>query len=59
MKEVNGVFGDVKPIGEGLNELRIHHGSGYRVYYGKQGGMIYIPAVRWRQVHTREGDEAD
>lgn len=36
------MFGDSKPIGEGLSELRIHHGPGYRVYYGKQGKRIYL-----------------
>lgn len=37
-----GLFGDARPIGEGLSELRIHHGPGYRVYYGKQGKRIYL-----------------
>lgn len=37
-----GLFGDVEPIGEGLSELRIHYGPGYRVYYGKEGQHIYL-----------------
>jgi putative addiction module killer protein len=37
-----GNFGDVKPIGEGLSELRIFFGPGYRVYFGEDGGNIII-----------------
>jgi putative addiction module killer protein len=37
-----GLFGDAEPIGEGLSELRIHYGSGYRVYYGKEGRYLYL-----------------
>jgi putative addiction module killer protein len=34
--------GDVKPVGEGVSELRIDYGSGYRVYYKKQGRKVII-----------------
>jgi putative addiction module killer protein len=32
-----GKFGDYKPIGDGLSELRIDTGPGYRVYYTRRG----------------------
>jgi len=34
--------GDVKPVGEGVSELRIDYGSGYRVYYKKKGRSLVI-----------------
>ena len=34
--------GDVKPVGEGVSELRIDYGPGYRVYYKKQGQKVVI-----------------
>ena len=37
-----GLFGDSEPIGEGLSELRIHYGPGYRVYYGKESNEVYL-----------------
>jgi putative addiction module killer protein len=34
--------GDVKPVGEGISELRIDYGPGYRVYYKKMGQKLII-----------------
>jgi putative addiction module killer protein len=34
--------GDVKPVGEGVSELRIDYGPGYRVYYKKKGQTIVV-----------------
>ena len=34
--------GDVRAVGEGVSELRIDYGPGYRVYYKKQGQKIII-----------------
>ena len=34
--------GDVKPIGEGVSELRIHYGPGYRVYYIQRGSLLVV-----------------
>jgi putative addiction module killer protein len=34
--------GDVKPIGEGLSEMRIDVGPGYRVYYCRRGDDLVI-----------------
>jgi len=34
--------GDVKPVGEGVSELRIDYGPGYRVYYRKLGRQVLV-----------------
>ena len=34
--------GDVAPVGQGVNELRIHFGPGYRVYFVRRGEEIVI-----------------
>lgn len=37
-----GNAGDVKPVGEGVSELRIDYGPGYRVYFTKRRGEVLI-----------------
>lgn len=38
----NGNFGNSKPVGGGVQELKIDFGPGYRVYYGKDGDQLII-----------------
>ncbi len=35
-------FGDYKPVKDGVYELRIHYGPGYRIYYGLDGDSLVI-----------------
>lgn len=37
-----GNFGDSEPVGEGVSEMRIHFGPGYRVYYTRRGEVVYL-----------------
>lgn len=37
-----GYAGDVKPVGEGVSEMRIDYGPGYRVYFKKRGQSLVV-----------------
>ena len=37
-----GNFGDCEPVGEGVSEMRIHAGPGYRVYFTRRGQTVYL-----------------
>ncbi|MGO9775582.1 MAG: type II toxin-antitoxin system RelE/ParE family toxin [Terracidiphilus sp.] len=40
-----GNFGDAKPVGEGISELRIDYGPGYRVYFQQIGSLLVLLLV--------------
>lgn len=70
----NGNFGDVKPAGSGVSEMRIDYGPGYRVYFFRRGKELVIllcggdkktqkadiaQAVRMKgEIERRGGDKA-
>ena len=37
-----GNFGDCAPVGEGVSEMRVHFGPGYRVYFVRRGEVVYL-----------------
>ena len=50
---VAGNPGDVRPVGEGVSELRIDYGPGYRVYFKRQGRTVVVLLAERRQANAK------
>ena len=53
-----GNFGDSKPVGAGVHELRINLGPGYRIYFGREGQAIVILLCAGAKKTQRGDNEA-
>ena len=61
----DGYFGDVRPAGGAISELRIDYGPGYRLYFTRRGELLCVllcggdKASQARDIRRREGWRKD
>jgi putative addiction module killer protein len=51
----SGLLGDVKSVGDGVSELRVDYGPGYRLYFVRRGTEFVI-LICGGDKHTQERD---
>ncbi|MDS1138907.1 type II toxin-antitoxin system RelE/ParE family toxin [Pusillimonas sp. SM2304] len=42
MRLAEGLPGDVESVGDGVSELRVHYGPGYRIYFQRRGNLLVV-----------------
>jgi len=54
-----GNFGDCQPVGEGVFEMRIHYGPGYRLYLTRRNDVVYLLLIGGdKSTQTRDINQA-
>jgi len=54
-----GLLGDARPVGEGVSEMRIDYGPGYRVYFVQRGTKVVILlAGGYKRTQSRDVEKA-
>ena len=54
-----GLLGDARPVGEGVSEMRIDYGAGYRVYFVQRGTkVVVLLAGGDKRTQTRDIEKA-
>ena len=53
-----GNFGDFKFVGEGIYEMRIHYGPGYRLYYTKKDDIVVLLLAGDKSTQQKDIDKA-
>ncbi len=50
----DGLFGDVEPVGEGVSELRLDFGPGYRIYFALSGDEVHLLLGGDKKTQTKD-----